>query len=145
MDELGDLSDAIAWVAEKANLEDYSLDYLPKTEPDFSSFFNAYMSMQTEKMLLGQMPLFYQSKDIIPRLLGLYPLQARAFVDVRPAARSIPPRRAAARCAARPAAPRTGSTSSTALTTARARSATATPASGTWSAQSWMRWTSIRR
>lgn len=83
VDELGDLSDAIAWVAEKANLEDYSLDYLPKTEPDFSSFFNAYMSMQTEKMLLRQMPLFYQSKDIIPRLLGLYPLQARAFVDVR--------------------------------------------------------------
>lgn len=82
VDELGDLSDAIAWVAEKAKLEDYSLEYQPKTTPDIKGFFTSYMTMQTRNAVMSEMPLFYQSSEIIRRMLGLYPVQARAFINV---------------------------------------------------------------
>ena len=71
VDEFGGISEAVAWVAKKANLgDDYEIQNYPELEDQFMSMLDKYMVSRYESRLQGEMGLLYDWHKQLQAILG---------------------------------------------------------------------------
>lgn len=82
VDQIGNLDDAINWVAQKAKTSKYELVELPEPQDALTRFMNRYFNEFMSKMTFTKYDYLIDQKKSIMRLLNLYPVQARTDITV---------------------------------------------------------------
>ncbi|MCP4120515.1 MAG: signal peptide peptidase SppA, partial [Bacteroidetes bacterium] len=68
VDEIGGLDDALAYAAEKANLENYKLKEYPQEKDFFEQLMEGLMKSRTDKMLKKELGIFYSEFEMLREL-----------------------------------------------------------------------------
>lgn len=82
VDELGGLQSAIDWVAKQAKLDKYSLVQMPDEGDPFTRFMNKYFSEIIANQFFTKYDSLIDQKQILMRLINIYPVQARTDITV---------------------------------------------------------------
>lgn len=78
VDELGGMKDAVAWVASKADMEDYSVVSFPAEKNIFTRYFSKYVVSRIQKAFVSsEADEILKYKDEIKKIINQDPVQCR--------------------------------------------------------------------
>ena len=69
IDEFGNLNDAINWVAEKANVQDYSISVAPEMDDFFTKYISKYMNHKIDVKMEKELGMLYHYNKELQRIL----------------------------------------------------------------------------
>lgn len=69
IDEFGNLNDAINWVAEKANVQDYSISVAPEMDDFFTKYISKYMNHKINVKMEKELGMLYHYNKELQRIL----------------------------------------------------------------------------